>query len=74
VIADTDKALVKITAVTSGIVFGGAAGFTRTRVVTFMVADKGPFSIAVQLVDYTPEKIWDAIGAEIATLRGIGAL
>lgn len=73
-ISDADRQLVKITGVSSGIAFGGVGGMLRTRVVTFTVGDRGPFSLAFLLVDYTPAKVWDAIGGEIATLRGIGAL
>jgi hypothetical protein len=73
-ISDADRALVKITDVSSGVKFGGPQGFLNTRVVHFSVGERGPFSIAFALTEYTPETVWAAIAQEISTLRGIGAL
>ncbi len=72
-ISDADKALVKVTFAREGMQLTNG-GFVRQRVVTFTVADKGPYSIAIPLADYTADAVWEKIGAEIATLRGIGAL
>jgi len=73
-ISDADKKIVRIVGVTDGVQFGGGQGFTRTRVVKFTVNDTGPYSLTFTLANYTPDNIWRAIGAEIETLRGIGAL
>jgi hypothetical protein len=73
-ISDADKKLVHVTNVAPGAQFGGPTGILRTRIVSFTVDGKGPYNVVVSVADYTADNVWEQIGKEIATLRGIGAL
>jgi hypothetical protein len=73
-ISEDDKKLVHDIKVTSGLQLLGPQAGVRTRSVTFYVGAQGPFTIPFAFTDYTPEKVWEAIANEVATLRGIGAL
>lgn len=68
-----DRKLIHDVSVMDGVRFTGAAGFIRTRILTYYVGTSGPFTAVLDLIDYTPQKIEDVYAQEIASLRAAGA-
>jgi hypothetical protein len=67
-----DRALIQNVQIADGVRFGPGLGFIRTRVLTFMVGNQGPFTHVLDLVDYNAENIAAAYEKEVTTLRAAG--
>lgn len=64
-----DTKVLKYEQSTTFAVPGGAQAVYR---VTFSVGEHGPFTVELKAVDFTPDKIRDAIEKVAATIRAVG--